>query len=107
MTVVRQSPTSVGTFSFVVLDPTQEPDEVPFELNPRVSDLTGLRVGLVDNGKHKSKEVVQAVADLLNEKYRFSSMRMWRKESPAKAPSPDQIAEMKETCDVVIAGIGD
>ena len=107
MVVETRSHAAIAPFRMVVLDPTQAADPVVFVLNPRVGSLRGLRLGLVDNGKHKSKEVLHAIAELLRPTYGFASVREWRKTSPARAPSPEQIAEIRQTCDVVIAGIGD
>jgi hypothetical protein len=81
---------------------TPEYDVTP--LVPRPPSLTGLKIGLLDNGKEFSDVVLAAVAEQLERNYDVGEIVFWRKGFPAKgAPF---IAEMAASCDVAISGVG-
>lgn len=73
-------------------------------LAERPSSLSGLRVGLLDNGKEFSDLVLEALAETLQREHGVTRVRFWRKGFPAKgAPF---IAEMAAETDVAISGVG-
>jgi hypothetical protein len=90
-----------------VLNPTTAPTEARFEAAARIRSLRGARVGLLDNGKHNSNRLLEHLCDVLAEEHGFSAVRRARKPSPF-APAPEAVlAELADSCDVVITAVGD
>ncbi|HZU17060.1 MAG TPA: hypothetical protein VFD01_10765 [Candidatus Dormibacteraeota bacterium] len=94
--------------SSVLVSPTPSTEAGRFSLAPRrVRDLNGRTVGLLDSGKFNSDRLLDAVADLLRERYAVGEVVRRRKPSFSR-PVPEAMAqELAERCDVVIAGVGD
>jgi hypothetical protein len=70
----------------------------------RLKSLTGLRLGVIDNGKEFSDVVLEAVAEALRRENGVTDIKFWRKGFPAKgAPF---IAEMAAETDVAVSGVG-
>jgi hypothetical protein len=70
----------------------------------RPKSLSGLRVGLLDNGKEFSDVVLEALAEILRRDHGVTNIKFWRKGFPAKgAPF---IKEMAAETDVAISGVG-
>ena len=84
--------------------PTGELATPPACLAERPESLTGLRLGLLDNGKEFSDLVLEALAGVLKRDIENLETRFWRKGYPAKAAP--FIEEMVAGCDVVINGVG-
>jgi hypothetical protein len=90
-----------------VLDPTVEISTQPLKFVPRPGSLAGRRVGLVENTKFNSDQLLRRIGDILVAEYGASDARMWRKHN-ASVPAHDEIVqELRATCDVMVAGIGD
>ena len=66
-----------------------------------------LRVGLVDNSKHNSDQLLMRIAGLLEREHGAKAHVMRRKRSAGVPPSPEIVEEFKAACDVVVAGVGD
>jgi hypothetical protein len=82
-----------GASATAVMSPAQRP-----------KSLQGLRVGLLDNGKEFSDQVLEALAEVLRRDYGITHINFWRKGFPAKgAPF---IEEMAAETDVAISGVG-
>jgi hypothetical protein len=64
-----------------ILDPTTEAATQTIAYRPRPAALAGKRVGLVENTKFNSDRLLQKIGEIL--------------------------AEVKASCDVMVAGIGD
>jgi hypothetical protein len=87
-----------------VMLPTGAPATAAMSPAARPRSLDGLRVGLLDNGKEFSDQVLEALAEALRRDYGVTSIKFWRKGFPAKgAPF---IAEMAAETDVAISGVG-
>jgi hypothetical protein len=87
-----------------VLLPTGAPATAAMRPATRPQSLKGLRVGLLDNGKEFSDQVLDALAEVLRRDYGVTNIRFWRKGFPAKgAPFID---EMAAETDVAISGVG-
>jgi len=87
-----------------VLIPTGVPATAGMSPAPRPQTLSGLRIGLLDNGKEFSDQVLEALADVLRRDHGATNIKFWRKGFPAKgAPF---IAEMAAETDVAISGVG-
>ena len=90
-----------------VLDPTVELSTQPMKFVPRPDSLSGVRVGLVENTKFNSDRLLQKIGDILVADYGATSVRMWRKHN-ASVPAHEEIVhELRASCDVMVAGIGD
>jgi hypothetical protein len=90
-----------------IYDPTIEPKGRRIDFVPRPKSLAGLRVGLVDNSKFNSDQVLERVGKLLERDYGVTAHIMRRKRTAGIPASPEIIAEFKANCDVVVAGVGD
>ena len=90
-----------------VYDPTVEAKGRKIDFAPRPKSLAGLRVGLVDNSKHNSDQLLARIAGLLEKEHGVKTHVMRRKKSAGIPPSPEIIAEFKANCDIVVAGVGD
>ena len=77
------------------------------DYTPRPKSIAGLRIGLVDNSKHNSDQLLERIAGVLERDYGAKAHLMRRKRSPGVPASPEIIGEFKANCDVVVAGIGD
>ncbi len=90
-----------------IYDPTIEAKGRHIAYAPRPKSLAGLRVGLVDNSKHNSDQLLMRIAGLLESDYGAKAHVMRRKVSAGVPASPEIIKEFKDACDVVVAGVGD
>ena len=96
-----------GQAMIEVLDPTVEVSTQPLKFVARPGSLAGKRVGLVENTKFNSDRLLQKIGDILVAEYGAADARMWRKHN-ASVPAHDEIVqELRATCDVMVAGIGD
>ena len=90
-----------------IFDPTIEVKGRKIAYAPRPKSLAGLRVGLVDNSKHNSDQLLMRIASLLEREHGVKTHIMRRKKSAGIPPSAEIVAEFKAGCDVVVAGVGD
>ena len=88
-----------------VLTPIAERVVARGMLAPRVSDLAGLRVGLLDNGKPNADLMLDYLAAGLNEQFAFKSIVRRRKTSVGRAA--EHLDELAAQCDIVINGVAD
>lgn len=87
-----------------VLSPVGEPNFPIGKLAERPKSLEGLRIGFLDNGKEFSDLVLGGLAAVLQNRFKTSLPRIWRKGYPAKlAPF---LVEMAGETDVAISGVG-
>ena len=91
----------------VLVTPVNEADTAESTYAPRVTDLRGKRVGLLDNSKNNANKLLDAMAVILHEQYGCIDSVRHRKPSASKPVAPEVIEELKKTCDVVIVGVGD
>ncbi len=90
-----------------VVDPTAKPVAAEFAGAPRLRDLAGLRIGLIDDSKKNAREFLEEVADALNRRLGVASVKYHAKPSASKPAEPSVIEEMARECDYVIVGVGD
>lgn len=91
-----------------VVDPITEPTAASgFAYAPRLRDLRGKRVGIIDDSKRNARELLEAIYDELNGEFGFAGLFYHRKPSSSLVVAPAVLAEMTEQCDFVIVGIGD
>ena len=93
--------------SIEVLDPTAEAVSIEGIVAERPGEINARRIGLLANGKRNSEELLEAVYDLLAERYRFSSVTR-RNKGNASRPAPKEIIEdLTRDCDLVVTATGD
>jgi len=90
-----------------ILDPTSEPGPQAIAYAPRPATLQGKRIGLVENTKFNSDRLLLKIGDLLKAEYGAAETRMWRKRNASVPAHEEIIEELRQTCDVIVAGIGD
>jgi hypothetical protein len=90
-----------------IFDPTAEPKRISVNFVARPATLQNLRIGLVENRKFNSDKLLLKIAAILEEEYSTKS-HIIRSKRTASLPVEDEIIEeLGESCDVVIAGVGD
>lgn len=90
-----------------LVDPTTQPTVAKFIRAPRLRDLRGKRVSLIDDSKTNAKELLEDLADLLKDRYAVSSVVYHRKPSASKPADPEILAALAGESDCVIVAIGD
>jgi hypothetical protein len=90
-----------------ILDPTLEAAAQPIAYRPRPESLAGKRVGLIENTKFNSDRLLEKVGDILKAEYGAAETRLWRKHNASVPAHAEIIEELRQTCDVMVAGIGD
>ncbi len=90
-----------------LLDPTLEVSSQSVAYAPRPLSLQGKRIGLVENTKFNSDRLLQKIGDILKAEYGVAETRMWRKRNSSVPAHDEIIAELRATCDAMVAGIGD
>lgn len=92
----------------VFLNPTGRSDEAEVPLAQRkLRDLNGKTVGLLHSTKYNSGRILDAVAELLEERWAVKTVVRQRKPTFARPVPMDMAKELAERSDVVITGIGD
>jgi hypothetical protein len=90
-----------------LLDPTTEAAPQTIAYVPRPGSLEGKRIALIENTKFNSDRLLQKIGDVLKREYGAAETRMWRKKNSSVPAHEEIIAEVRKTCDVMVAGIGD
>jgi hypothetical protein len=90
-----------------LLDPTTEAVAQLIAWAPRPGSLEGKRIALIENTKFNSDKLLQKIGDVLVGEYGAAGTRMFRKRNSSVPAHEEIIEEVRKTCDVVVAGIGD
>ena len=92
-----------------VMDPRGEiPPPPTIGINPRVPDLTGKKIVLVDNGKFGADNFLDVIAQTLKQKYPTATIVMYPKPSAQTiADMPRWYPTVKQQGDLFIFGVGD
>jgi hypothetical protein len=93
--------------SIQIYDPTTEVNPRRIAYAARPGTLEGLKIGLVDNTKHNSDQLLLRIAAVLEEKHGAKAHIIRKKKSSGAAPHAEIIEEYKANCDVIVAGVGD
>ena len=88
-----------------LLDPTGQPRSVRAALAPRVADLRGRRVGLLDNGKANADAVLARVAEHLQRAQGVESFVTRRKATATRGAT--DLAALASVVPVVVTALGD
>lgn len=90
-----------------LLDPVRDVGLQKMTYAKRPIDLAGLRVGLIENTKFNSDQILQRIGDILVREYGASETRMYHKKYSSVPAHEAIIEDIRKNCDVVIAGVGD
>ena len=90
-----------------ILDPTTQVNPRRIAYASRPGTLEGLTIGLIDNTKHNSDQLLLRIANILEEKHGAKAHLIRKKTSSGAAPHAEIIEAYKGTCDVIVAGVGD
>ena len=74
---------------------------------PRVHDLNGIRLGLLDNAKANAARVLQTLADQLRAQHHIGEVTTFTKSYFGTPVEEDRALEIARSCDAVLAGVGD
>lgn len=74
---------------------------------PRVGELNGLRLGVLDNTKWNAQKLLRSTVARLQQDHRFGSVSYYRKASFSSNAEADLIAAIAADNDVVLTAIGD
>ena len=91
----------------VILDPVSLPKTKRIHLNPRPTDMAGLRVAMIDNTKPNFMPFLDRVEELLKSDYKVASVTRFRKPGRTVPVAQDIIAKVMAECDFAITGLGD
>lgn len=93
-----------------VLSPTgRAPADVPADPSPRLRELEGKRIGLLDNSKQNADALLLAVGKQLTIQYGVQT-RLWQKGegTGAAGPAPEAMAaDIASNVDAVLVALGD
>jgi hypothetical protein len=91
-----------------LIDPTGGATEArAFALAPRFADLSGKRLGLLDNSKSGSEPILRTIAALLDDEFKWADVFYARKHSASLPPKPEVMEALHRHADVVVTGVGD
>ena len=90
-----------------LLDPTTEAATQTIAYVPRPDSLRGKRIALIENTKFNSDNLLVKIGNILINEYGAASAKMWRKKNSSVPAHEEIIEEVRKTCDVVVAGVGD
>ena len=94
-----------------ILDPTglsDRKDATPaFTLAPRPGDLSGVKIGLLENGKQNARALLEDVAGILRDRYGAGEVTLRRKEIFSQPAPPELVEELSAASDVVVIAVGD
>ena len=77
------------------------------KLSPRLTDLRGLRLALLDNAKMKASKLLTYTAEILDEEFAFSEVNRYVKRGFSFNAGPEMIDQIAAANDVVLTAIGD
>jgi hypothetical protein len=92
---------------FDLLPPIDPRDEETRTLAPRLPDLNGKVLGLLDNRKGNADHLLMRFGELLGEKYALKDIIFETKPIFSRPAPEDMLERFAENCDVVLTAIGD
>jgi hypothetical protein len=91
-----------------ILDPTGQSERGrDATLAARVPGLRGIRLGLLDNQKANAARVLETLADQLRAQHHVGEVTTYTKSYFGTPVEADRAQEIAQSCDAVIAGVGD
>jgi hypothetical protein len=96
-----------GLNDAIAFDPRGAVETEPLALARRAGGLDGLRLGVLDNTKWNANRLLRKTVTRLQEKFSFTSVNYYRKESFSKDADPGLIEAIAANNDIVLTAIGD
>jgi hypothetical protein len=94
--------------SVIILDPRTQPDPADnLVLSPRPKTLAGKRIGLLDNHKPNAQRLLGHLAVAINQVYPAATFTRATKPSASTGVPLEIVNDLKNSSDLVIAGVGD
>jgi hypothetical protein len=90
-----------------LLDPTREAAGTEPVYANRPTSLKGKRVGLIENTKFNSDNVLKRIGEILVSKHGAASYKVYSKRYSSVPAHDEIIRDIVDNCDVMVAGIGD
>jgi len=90
-----------------LLDPTTGAVAQTIAYAARPDSLRGKRIALIENTKFNSDNLLVKIGNILVNEYGAASAKMWHKKNASVPAHEEIIEEVRKTCDVVVAGVGD
>lgn len=90
----------------ILLEPVADEEPETSPLAPRVLELSGKRIGFLDNSKERADEILAVIEELLVERFEYAAVLRRRKETYAKHAPPELIEELAAQCELVVTAVG-
>jgi predicted 3-demethylubiquinone-9 3-methyltransferase (glyoxalase superfamily) len=97
----------VVTQSTTVLHPAAEDIAEKQSLAPRLAQLQGTTVGLIDNHKRNSDVYLEELGSLLKDRYGVSRVITYRKISQSMPTPADVMDSLATECDAIVHAVAD
>ena len=91
----------------VVFDPQGVVQAEAKTLHPRLNQLDGLRLGILDNTKWNGGRLLREAVALLAEEHTFAEVHFYQKESFSKNAAPELLEQIAQENDLALTAIGD
>jgi hypothetical protein len=91
----------------IVFDPRGVVETERLALAPRIAQLNGLRLGVLDNTKWNANRLLRMTAARLADEFSFSAVNYYHKESFSKEADPTLLDTIAVENDIVLTAIGD
>ena len=88
------------------IDPTASRSRAKISPAPRPMDLANKVVALLDNSKEQADVILDAVAEVLRERYGVAKVIVRRKEFFSKPASDDLLDAMAKEVHIAVAALG-
>ena len=88
-------------------DPRGIVEAEPRALSPRLTELHGVRLAVLDNAKMKAGRLLGYTTEILNEEFKFSQVNTYVKRGFSYTATPEMIEQIASGNDAVITAIGD
>ena len=69
--------------------------------------MLGKRIALIENTKFNSDKLLKRIGDILKSEHGAAEAKMFRKHNSSVPAHKEIIDEVQNTCDVMVAGVGD
>ena len=88
------------------IDPTAGGNRAAIALAPRPMDLAGKVVGMIDNTKEQADVILEAMAEVLRDRYGVAKVIIRRKEAFSRPATQELLNEMAKEVQVAAAALG-
>ncbi len=91
----------------IVFDPCGVVEAERLVLAPRIRELNGTRLGVLDNTKWNANRLLRKIAARLGQQVALAAVNYYRKESFARDADPALLARIAAENDIIVTAIGD